>query len=93
MESFCVTAIIPARPERVLAAWLSEAEHTSFTGGARATLEPRPGGSFTALGGRVHGRRGDRGGSGGPLHLVVPVAWVVGVVLHQVSSSKVMTWT
>ncbi len=52
-ENISVSDIIPARPERVFAAWLDPAEHGKMTGGL-ATDEG--GGRFTAWDGYISGR-------------------------------------
>jgi uncharacterized protein YndB with AHSA1/START domain len=52
-ENITVSDIIPARPERVFAAWLDPVEHGKMTGGA-ATDEG--GGAFTAWDGYIEGR-------------------------------------
>jgi uncharacterized protein YndB with AHSA1/START domain len=53
-ESFAVSDLIPASPERVYSAWLDGAAHSAMTGGA-ATCEPRIGGRFTAWDGYIEG--------------------------------------
>ena len=50
-----MTAIIPAPPARVYAAWLDSKEHAEFTGG-HATIEPGVGGAHTAWDGYISGR-------------------------------------
>lgn len=52
-ENITVSDIIPARPERVFAAWLDPVEHGKMTGGA-ATDEGS--GAFTAWDGYIEGR-------------------------------------
>ncbi len=47
VDSFRITAILPATPARVYAAWLDPDEHSEFTGG-RATSDARVGGKHTA---------------------------------------------
>jgi activator of HSP90 ATPase len=46
-ETFEISDIIPAMPEKVYGAWLSSKDHSKFTGG-KAVIDPRAGGSFTA---------------------------------------------
>jgi uncharacterized protein YndB with AHSA1/START domain len=53
-ESFTVSDLIPASPERVYSAWLDGVAHSAMTGGA-ATCEPRIGGRFTAWDGYIEG--------------------------------------
>lgn len=54
MDSFTVSDIIPAAPDRIFSAWLSADEHAAFTG-QPATSEPSPGGRFTAWGDYIEG--------------------------------------
>jgi uncharacterized protein YndB with AHSA1/START domain len=54
-DYFRMTAIIPAPPARVYAAWLDSKEHADFTGG-HATIEPGVGGAHTAWDGYISGR-------------------------------------
>ncbi len=53
-DSFTVSDLIPASPERVYSAWLDAAAHSAMTGGA-ATVEARVGGRFTAWDGYIEG--------------------------------------
>jgi uncharacterized protein YndB with AHSA1/START domain len=53
-ESFSVSELIPADPERIYAAWLSSAEHTAFTGDT-ASIEPYVGGRHSAFDGYAVG--------------------------------------
>ncbi|MBK6685659.1 MAG: SRPBCC domain-containing protein [Deltaproteobacteria bacterium] len=55
MESIEVSGIIPAAPERVYDAWLNSQEHTSFTGGEKAEIDPEVGGKFTISSGYITG--------------------------------------
>ncbi len=55
LDSLRLTAIIPATPQRVYAAWLDAKEHSAFTG-SKATIEPRVGGRYTAWDGYISGR-------------------------------------
>lgn len=55
MESIEVSGIIPAAPERVYEAWLNSQEHTSFTGGEKAEIDPEVGGKFTISSGYITG--------------------------------------
>jgi uncharacterized protein YndB with AHSA1/START domain len=50
--------MIPARPERIYAAWLSSDEHTAFTGD-KAVVEPFVGGAHSAFDGYAVGRTVD----------------------------------
>ncbi len=54
-DSFQVSAIIPATPEKVYKAWLSGREHAAMTGGG-ATGSARIGGRFTAWDGYIEGK-------------------------------------
>ncbi|MSP63449.1 MAG: hypothetical protein EXR72_24515, partial [Myxococcales bacterium] len=53
-EAIRVSAVIPASPERIYAAWLSGEEHSAFTE-ALATVEPSVGGRYTAHDGYIEG--------------------------------------
>src|SRR4029079_17612102 len=53
-ESIQVSALIPASPDRVYAAWLDSAAHGAMTGGA-AEIDPRVGGRHSAWDGYVSG--------------------------------------
>ena len=53
-ESFSVSELIPADPERIYAAWLSSTEHTAFTGDT-ASIEPFVGGRHSAFDGYAVG--------------------------------------
>jgi uncharacterized protein YndB with AHSA1/START domain len=53
-DSFTVSDLIPASPERIYSAWLDATTHTAMTGGA-ATVEARVGGRFTAWDGYIEG--------------------------------------
>jgi uncharacterized protein YndB with AHSA1/START domain len=55
MESFEISATIPATPERVYKAWLTGKEHAAMTGGG-ATGSARVGGKFTAWDGYIEGK-------------------------------------
>lgn len=55
LESFEVSTILPAEPQRIYQAWLDGREHGEFTGGA-AEVDPRVGGRFTAWDGYIEGR-------------------------------------
>ncbi len=55
MESFEVSTILPADPQRIYQAWLDGQEHGEFTGGP-AEVDPRVGGRFTAWDGYIEGR-------------------------------------
>jgi uncharacterized protein YndB with AHSA1/START domain len=54
-DSLSVSEVIPARPERIYAAWLSSEEHTTFTGD-RAVVEPFVGGVHSTFDGYSSGR-------------------------------------
>src|SRR5262249_5815439 len=49
-----VSAVIPASPERIYAAWLDSASHGAMTGGA-AEIDPKVGGRHSAWNGYVSG--------------------------------------
>jgi uncharacterized protein YndB with AHSA1/START domain len=53
-DSFTLSDLIPASPERVYTAWLDANAHSAMTGGA-ATVEARIGGRFTAWDGYIEG--------------------------------------
>lgn len=53
-ESFEVSRIIPATPERIFNAWLDSSEHAKFTGMA-ATIDRTVGGGFTIGDGYIQG--------------------------------------
>jgi uncharacterized protein YndB with AHSA1/START domain len=53
-ESIQVSAVIPASPERIYAAWLDGATHGAMTGGA-AEVDPRVGGRHSAWDGYISG--------------------------------------
>lgn len=53
-DSFEVTTTLPATPAELYEAWLDGKQHAEFTG-ARATVEPRIGGAFTAWDGYIRG--------------------------------------
>ena len=53
-ESFSVSELIPADPERIYRAWLDSVQHTAFTGEA-ATIEPFVGGKHTSFDGYAVG--------------------------------------
>lgn len=54
-NSFTVSAVIPASPERVYKAWLSGKEHGAMTGGV-AKVTARVGGSYSAWDGYIMGK-------------------------------------
>jgi uncharacterized protein YndB with AHSA1/START domain len=54
-ETIRLSEVVAAKPAEVYAAWLSAREHTAFTGGGKATVEPRVGGRHTAHDGYIHG--------------------------------------
>src|SRR5437868_309021 len=53
-DSFTVSALIPASPERVYQAWMDGEQHGWMTG-AEAEVDPRVGGAFSAWGGYITG--------------------------------------
>lgn len=55
MDSFEVSAVLPASPEQVYQAWLDAEEHSAFTGG-EAEVEAFVGGKFSAWDGYIEGR-------------------------------------
>jgi uncharacterized protein YndB with AHSA1/START domain len=54
-DSLSISEIIPARPERIYAAWLSSDEHTAFTGD-KAVVEPYVGGKHSTFDGYAVGQ-------------------------------------
>ncbi|MGF1508279.1 MAG: SRPBCC domain-containing protein [Myxococcota bacterium] len=48
LKTVHVSALIPARHERVYEAWLDEREHTSFVGGKKTIIDARVGGHIRA---------------------------------------------
>jgi len=54
-DSLSLSEVIPARPERIYAAWLSSDEHTAFTGD-KAVVEPFVGGKHSAFDGYAVGQ-------------------------------------
>jgi uncharacterized protein YndB with AHSA1/START domain len=54
-DSLSLSELIPARPERIYAAWLSSDEHSAFTGD-RAVVEPFVGGKHSAFDGYAVGQ-------------------------------------
>lgn len=53
-DTIRVSAVIPAPPERVYAAWLDDAEHSAITR-STASVEPWVGGRHSAWGGSIRG--------------------------------------
>src|SRR4051812_10223439 len=53
-ESFSVSDLVPASPERIYNAWLDAIEHAAMTGGG-ATADRNVGGQYTAWDGYVKG--------------------------------------
>jgi len=53
-ESFQLSTILPTTPKSIYHAWLNGGEHGTFTG-SHATVDPRPGGKFTAWDGYIWG--------------------------------------
>src|SRR5260370_9940333 len=54
-DFFQIEAVVAAEPLRVYTAWLDAREHTAFTGGGEAIVEPWTGGRFIAWDGYIHG--------------------------------------
>jgi uncharacterized protein YndB with AHSA1/START domain len=54
-DSLSISEVIPARPERIYAAWLSSDEHTAFTGD-KAVVEPFVGGKHSTFDGYAVGQ-------------------------------------
>ncbi len=54
-ESLKVSAVIPAAPEAVYAAWMSNKEHGAMTNTPEAQISARVGGKFSAGGGYMWG--------------------------------------
>ena len=53
-DSFEISTILPANPQRVYHAWLSSEEHTAMTGG-HAHIDSHSGGQFSAWDGYISG--------------------------------------
>ena len=47
LESFSISKVFHAKPEKVFMSWLDSVEHSAFTGG-KAVIDPVVGGKFTA---------------------------------------------
>ncbi len=54
-ESFTVTVLVPAPPERIYKAWLNSREHSAFTG-SKAVVSAAPRGKFNAWDGYIIGK-------------------------------------
>ena len=54
LETVRVTAILPATPDRIYAAWLDSREHSKMTGG-KAVVDPTVGGQHSAWDGYITG--------------------------------------
>ena len=54
-DSFRISTVLPAAPDRLYDAWLDPEEHAAFTGGA-ATVKAATDGSFTAWDGYISGK-------------------------------------
>lgn len=54
-QSFRISAVIPATPQRIYNAWLDSKEHSAFTGG-NAVVDPRVGGEFSAWDRQIWGK-------------------------------------
>jgi len=55
MESFTISAIIPAAPEQIYEAWLSSEGHSQMTG-SQAEVQAGTGGTFKAWDGYIWGK-------------------------------------
>jgi activator of HSP90 ATPase len=55
MDSFTVSAVLPATPKKIYEAWLSSAGHSQMTG-SQAEVEGRSGGPFKAWDGYIWGK-------------------------------------
>jgi activator of HSP90 ATPase len=55
MESFTISAMIPAAPQQIYEAWLSSEGHSQMTGG-QAEVQGGAGGAFTAWDGYIWGK-------------------------------------
>ena len=55
-ESIKVSAIIPAKREKIYNAWLNSNEHSAFTGGGKVDIIPRKGGKYSAWDGYISGK-------------------------------------
>jgi uncharacterized protein YndB with AHSA1/START domain len=54
-DFFQIEAVVAAEPLRVYTAWLDAREHSAFTGGGEAVVEPWTGGRFISWDGYIHG--------------------------------------
>ena len=54
-DSFQIEMLIAAEPQRVFSAWMDAREHSAFTAGGEAIVEPWTGGRFTSWDGYIHG--------------------------------------
>jgi activator of HSP90 ATPase len=54
-DSFQISTVLPAEPERIYEAWMSSQEHAAMTG-SPATIDPQIGGKFTAGEGYISGK-------------------------------------
>ncbi len=55
LEKIEVEAVIPASPKQIYEAWLDSEGHAALTGGSQASVDPRPGGRFSAWDGYIEG--------------------------------------
>jgi activator of HSP90 ATPase len=55
LESLVVEDVIPGTPKQIYDAWLDSKGHAALTGGGSASVDPRPGGRFTAWDGYILG--------------------------------------
>lgn len=55
-ESIFVSTVLPATPEQIYTAWLDSEQHSAFTGGNTAEIDPAEGGTFTAWDGYISGK-------------------------------------
>ena len=54
--AFTLTEIIPASPDEIYDAWLSESGHAAMTGGQPARISPEVGAAFSVWKGYISGR-------------------------------------
>jgi len=54
-DSLKVSAVFPASAKKLYEAWLNSKEHSAFTG-AKAVIEPKAGGSFSAWDSYIQGK-------------------------------------
>ena len=54
-DSFTISTVLSAPPERIYEAWMSSSDHGAFTGDT-AEIEARVGGAHSAFSGYIAGR-------------------------------------